>query len=705
MKVITKLRGVLILLLLGWASVAQAAYPSAPTLNTSGSAAYTSIATAINSWKNAWSPDRGAYNNRSTIIDNVEATLLAAGKATITDTEYDVLADGLYWWLHQVVVEGSAAGDNRGGWYISGIGIPEWYFSDGSTLNCVWELTQASVPIAGGGQNGYGPMLGDNVRMVLITNLTESTIVRGSELCNVMFSTNGENSKLLILGRKNNKIALSGGKSFPEPTSYSDVLSHAEEYTSTTGNEVIMNGGSLLTAYTSFRQNVATAAYCNYREYSTVPHQTDVNGNEIGGTRVSNADGGAVGVMGKVNQIALYKTDFKNNAINVAQTSAYFGGGMSLRNISSIVDGVYMNKCSFKGNYNQGHGGGLSGYFDGGDSSEKMVIRDTEFAYNCQAGDLEVHGGGIFYRDTGRETELYNCTFTNNYAHGSTAGGAGVSTEGHVLLKNCTFNRNYSDNAFGGAIYTRPVFDGAYTSKVVDLKIDGCTFTNNQCVWTHDNETDVVSRLSSNIERGSGGAIMVDIFHGTSDADSTIYDISVDVFGNSVFTNNTADRNGGAVAVVMMGDMKLWAPTHTDQIISNLKITSATIDGNHVTDVAVPVYTYTDTEGQTVTGVTKNGGAIYLAHTTLTMSGGTVGSSSSPNYAVLGGGAYVNDANMYMTGGKIQYNNASTLGGGFYLENGNFYISGGSTYVNNNTATQNGGGGYVDAGGSVQVLP
>ena len=74
MKVITKLRGVLILLLLGWASMAQAAYPSAPTLNTSGSAAYTSIATAINSWKNAWSPDRGAYNNRSTIIDNVEAT-------------------------------------------------------------------------------------------------------------------------------------------------------------------------------------------------------------------------------------------------------------------------------------------------------------------------------------------------------------------------------------------------------------------------------------------------------------------------------------------------------------------------------------------------------------------------------------------------------------------------------------------------------
>ena len=93
-------------------------------------------------------------------------------------------------------------------------------------------------------------MLGDNVRMVLVTNLSESTIVRNSERCNVMFSTNGENSKLLILGRKNNKIALSGGKSFPEPTSYSDVLSHAEEYTSTTCNEVIMNGGSLLTAYT-----------------------------------------------------------------------------------------------------------------------------------------------------------------------------------------------------------------------------------------------------------------------------------------------------------------------------------------------------------------------------------------------------------------------------------------------------------------------
>ena len=722
MKVITKLKGLLVLLMLGWTCAAYAAYSTAPTISTSGSATYASIAATINSWKNAWTPPANAssttsaFAHRSAIIDQVEATIVAAGKGTITDDEYDVLADALYYWLHQVASEGRMPSEggvynnNRAGWYISGIGIPEWFFgkyANGSDFNnsqCVWELRNTSCQIAGTGDNGYGPMLGSNTRLVLFTDQSNCTIYRNTDKCNVMFSTNGKNSKLLILGRKNHTITVDGGKNFAEPTSYSDVLNRVEQHTSTTGNEVVVNGGNLLTAYTIFQNNVATEAYCKYREYTTNPYAFDENNAQVGGTVIGPtspidiSQGGAISIRGTLGHVALYQTQIKNNAINDAHIGK-FGGGISVRYIDTIADGIYMNKCSIKGNCTRGHGGGLSGYFDGGNSSEKMIIRNTEFAYNCQTGDDERHGGGIFYRDTGRQTELYNCTFTNNYAHGATAGGAGISTEGHLLLKGCSFDRNYSDNAFGGAIYTRPVLDGTQSMKVVNLKIDGCSFTNNQCVWTHDNESETINFQSSNLERGSGGAIMVDIYHGSGDIETTIYDVTVDIYGNSIFTNNTADRNGGAIAVVMMGETCCWVPSHIDQVTSNLKITSATINGNHVTNKTVPAFTYTSASGQSVTSETKNGGAIYLSHTTLTMDGGTMGSQNNPNYAVKGGGAYINDANLYMNGGNLCYNNASTNGGGVYLINGNLTMSGGG--INGNTATNNGGGGYVDNGGSV----
>ena len=692
MRIFGKLKWMFVLLLLGCTSLAYAAYPNAPTISTSGSATYTSIATAINSWKNAWTGDvynpNCAYRNRTTIIDYVEATILAASKGTITDAEYDVLADALYFWLHTVAAEGTQGNDPWGGSYRSNFALSEYYFSTintggVSTLNCVWELTASSVPVT-----QYGPMLGPDTRLVLFTNLSESTIYRDASTCRVFFSTNGQNSKLIILGRKNHKITINGGKNFADPSSYTDVLNRKTQYTSTTGNEVILNSGNLLTAYTSFKQNVSTSAYCFYGNY----HEADWEGNLP--SIMSCDDGAAIAVKGAVKRIGLYKTEIKNNAINYTQ-NLQFGGGISFRDISSVAEGIYMNGCIIKGNFNNGHGGGLSCWFDGGNSSQKIVIRDTEFAYNCQADDNEHHGGGIFYRDTGRKMELYNCTFTNNYAHGATAGGAGISLEGHVTMKNCTFNGNYADNSFGGAIYTRPVFDSDFNNKVVDLKIDGCSFTNNQCVWTHNNtQTGIVAMQSGNMERGSGGAIMVDIFHGTFDDNASLYNIDVDITGNSTFTNNTADRNGGAIAVVMMGYTKLWSLTHGSQITSNLKITSATINGNHVTNKNVPAYTYSGSGGS-VTGVSKNGGAIYLAHTKLTVNGGTIGASNNANYATLGGGAYINDANMIMTGGSLCYNNA-TNGGGVYIEKGNLSVTGGN--INSNTASGNGGGGYISNG-------
>ena len=273
--------------MLGWNSAVWAAYSDAPTISTTGSAAYTPIATAINGWKNAWTPPTStssttsAFYNRSTIIDQVEATILAAGKGTITDNEYDVLADALCFWLSKVSKEGllpadgGIYGNNRGGWYINSIdlGTEGAFFGkttstgpDYNNSQCVWELVNTDVLIS-----QAGPMLGTDTRLVLFTQKDHSRIYRSTNANhrpgNVMFSTNGVNSKLLILGRKNNTIQIDGGQGWSDPTSYEEVRTRTS--TTSTGAEVVVKDGALLTAYTTFENNSSSFANAKYRMYAT----------------------------------------------------------------------------------------------------------------------------------------------------------------------------------------------------------------------------------------------------------------------------------------------------------------------------------------------------------------------------------------------------------------------------------------------------
>ena len=717
---------------IGFSGKAWAAYPNAPTISTSGSADYSSIATAINSWKNAWSPDRGAYNNRSTIIDNVEATLKAAGKASITDSEYDALADALYWWLHQVVVEGSAAGDNRGGWYIYGIGIPETFFSNGNPYNCVWELNQATVPIAMGSiaTNGYGPMLGDNVRMVLVTNLAQSTIVRNSDLCNVMFSTNGVNSKLLVMGRKNHKIAFKGDVNWSDPSSYTEVLNRSVA-SGQRGQLVTVNSGSLMTAYTTFHSNVTLSTKCSYKYYYNYTSVPPASAPE--GITVSNSNGGAIGVYGKMNCCSFYYTDIKNNATS---EGSRFGGGIGFTNIAAKEAGtdgnVYFNHCTIKGNRNNSHGGGVALYISDAADGRNVYFKDTELSYNCQASVVEAHGGGLWVvnkydSDLNKQRKVYfdGCTFTGNYACGKTAAGGGISNEGTIILENCAFNSNVAANSFGGGIYNRPQMAEG-NEKGVDLTLKGCSFTGNQCTWTGDLDIDANDPIS-NPTRGSGGAIMIDIYRKNDYAVSENYVVKLDIEDNCTFTNNHADRNGGAIAVAACRDMESWMdnpPAGHGTLTSNMEIKSATMSGNTAgKNVTWPsgrgnyggaVYlSYTNlnvTGGNSdiqiknngnVNGFTNTqyGGAVAIYKGNLTLSGGTFGTSGNGNKATYGGAFYINQGTVSLGGGNISYNAATEQGGGLYTTgNGSISVSGvtigsntaktgGGIYTNNSSAT------------------
>jgi predicted outer membrane repeat protein len=737
----------LLIFLLCWWDLAWAAYPSAPTITTSGSAAYTPIATAINSWKNAWtapanaSSTTSAFAHRSDIIDQVEATLLAAGQDAITDAEYDRLADALYFWLHQVASEGRNPGDggvygnNRAGWYISGIGIPEWFFgkqanstADYNNSQCVWELQTTSCQIAGSGTNGYGPMLGSGTRMVLFVKdgVAETTIFRNTDKCNVMFSTNGVNSKLLILGRKNNKVRIKGSQSWSDPTSYQNVLDRSVA-SGQRGQLVEVNGGSLMTAYTTFDQNITIASKCSYRHYATNPPGVDANNSIVegtGGTNITSSDGGAIGVTGDMNCCSFYYSNIKNNATS---EDSKFGGGICFRGISAKTSGtngnIYFNHCTIKGNRNNSHGGGVALYFNDAADGRNVYLKDTEISYNCQASALEAHGGGLWVvnkydSDLAKQRKVYfdGCTFTGNYAHGLTAAGGAISNEGTIILENSAFNNNVADNSFGGAIYNRPqMAEGA--TKGVDLTVSGCSFTGNRCTWTGDLSDG--NNPNSNPTRGCGGAIMIDIFRLASYPASENYVIQLDIEDNCTFTNNHADRSGGAIAVAACRDMESWMdnpPSGHGTLTSNMEIKSATMTGNTAGKSGVTwptgrgnyggaVYlSYTDLS---VTGNSSNiqiknngnvnghtatqyGGAVAIYKGDLSLSGGTFGASGNGNKATYGGAFYINQGTVSLGGGSIGYNTATEQGGGLYTT-GNGTISVSGVTINNNTAKAGGG--------------
>ncbi len=370
-----------------------------------------------------------------------------------------------------------------------------------------------------------------------------------------------------------------------------------------------------------------------------------------------------------------------------------FGGGVSLKEIKTMTDGIWFNQCEFIGNCNQsGHGGGISCYIDGGDGSEndRVVFRETNFSYNCQVSGDERHGGGMFHRDTRRRVDMYNCNFTNNYAHGLTAGGAGISTEGHLLLDNCNFNGNMADNSFGGALYCRPWTYESDNIKRLFVEIKGGSFTNNNCTWTEDSNSP-----HTDLHRGSGGAIYVSIHRLPGDTLATYdYIINLKIQDNCLIANNHADRNGGAINISGTTYMQEYLDAG-NEITSDLEINSAIIHDN-TTGKSGASWTPAGSEHD-------DGGAVYLSYTNLKMTGTNSQVKVYDNTALKNGGAFcIHKGNILMDGGTLGmegHPNHAVLGGGFYVFQGSVEMYDG--LIGFNQASSNGGGGYVDAGGSV----
>ena len=346
---------------------------------------------------------------------------------------------------------------------------------------------------------------------------------------------------------------------------------------------------------------------------------------------------------------------FTNNGITTDSTGYKYGGAVYMYGtpINSITDSAFtgnyiesaagyssggafntrsgkigtMSGLTFDSNYIKGVeavGGAI--YINAGTTGS---LTDSVFTKNYTESSTstgESHGGALYLSNATIEDKLDNLTFENNYTKSNTnkAFGGAVGMNGGTLenFTNSTFTGNYAEgnNAYGGAIRIE---------RTTINNIEGLEFNNN---YTKANNGGIY-----------GGAMYA--YMGT-----------IKNFKDVTFTNNhgeaTGSSYGGALHV------------RDRQVIENFE--NVTFENNYALS--------TNSEAQ--------GGALYMADTTVDFSNGIVNSSFINNY--------VDGKSTNSHGGAIHVGNNSLAiiakDNGLSEFTGNYRIIGGDETTKENEA-------------------
>lgn len=395
----------------------------------------------------------------------------------------------------------------------------------------------------------------------------------------------------------------------------------------------------------------------------------------------------------------------------LASTNISFAADERITNTGEIdtINGKTFENIdiSAKGNVQDGYGSGILNT-----GSIKSLTNNT------YSGNKAYNGGGLY--NLGIIDAIENEVYSNNSA--TLAGGA-ITNFATINTINATFTNNSTtdENSFGGAIFNsgkigaiNGIFDGntsaSYGGAIVNAgeisSISG-KFTNNQAkiaggaIVTSDvrNETlplnanlkeiknSIFENNKATDKSGGGGAIMNNQFTNTLTINSSsfnsnsandggaIFNTGSLAVSNSTFTNNTAQRTGGAIANVSDTEQKVNA---------NLTVQNSNFYNNQSDMAGGAIYT-----DSTLTVKKSN---FYNNHTNKTVS--AENSKGNEESSGLGGGAIssvMGDLNIEEA--SFTNNETNGNGGAIYSLIGNQNIK--NSDFTGNKAEQDGGAIYA----------
>lgn len=308
---------------------------------------------------------------------------------------------------------------------------------------------------------------------------------------------------------------------------------------------------------------------------------------------------------------------------------------------------------------------------------------------------------------------MTNCVIQNNYSGGTYAGAikaGGPNYYGNLTMMKCTATGNYS-SGWGGVILWAANSDfGGSKSKAT---IDGCTFTENKARYlggaiSNEAIMEVKNSIINNNIAMAGGGIATFPFTLTETQTSGGNACGLTLGSGNVIEGNTAYANNSFTPFSSTEE----GANGDDTTISN-QITYPAGGGGIWCYMNKLAWTcsFEVGDGNKIKDNTSNcmGGGVYVHQdagqaTKLSITGATIYGNSAPN----GGGVALQNATLDIYSGTISNNTATQFGGGAYVNNGTCIISDPTdnpddhARIEGNTAA-NGGGLYIDGGSDLTV--
>ena len=546
---------------------------------------------------------------------------------------------------------------------------------------------------------------------------------------------NGDPSSLIF--RNNYTTSSSGGAVYSGAKCYTIIyggVTFENNHTSGNGGAVCLGNLGEIGPGAVFTGNEAGTGGAVYISASA----SDIRTTKLTGVsftgNTSRGSGGAVALSGA-------KTIITDCTIT-GNTAGNNGGGIYINRLSDGTGAdVTISGGTISNNTAGAEGGALFA-----DLNCKISVTDTEISSNSAVGN----GGAVSLHGVNNLT-LTNVELTGNSTGTSETGTAGnggalyasyrtvtdntdpdnpvqTRVESSVTVKNCTFEDNHSDGMGGAAMGI------AYDNTAQVLYFENCTFTGNESNG-HGGAAVISSSvgefkdctLTGNTSAANGGAIYCNshaTLNGSGNtfennrSDNTNYGGgaiyltgSTAVLSDSVFTGNSSNVNGGAIAA------------YTG---SSVTLTDTEATGNSASNSGGFVYTYNSsltvnaTAGSrnvfgsltdaTLGNTAKSGGAIYADNgSNAQISDTDIGNNTS---AGSGGALYFSAATGLISDCVISYNaggagGGDSYGGAMMVGYGSNVTVSDSSFAHNSSTTW-GGAVYIrhkDASGSAEAVP